>query len=151
MAFGVNVELMDVRQRSVSASVSTSASMYRIPPCSSSSLGSTAFVVTLGCCFALLLRFFLFVLAFLCRRDGSVSTVLIFFACNSMMTVCLVLACLATIPFTLILQSSQVAQDLFPGHTHGPSRGSQGCCFNTRCISLSIWICGMGMLLNIQL
>jgi hypothetical protein len=32
MAFGVNMELMDVRQRSVSASVSTSASMYRIPP-----------------------------------------------------------------------------------------------------------------------
>ena len=102
MAFGVNMELMEARQRSVSASVSTSASMYRIPPCSSSSLGSTA-LVTLGCCFALLLRFCLSVLVFLCRRDGSVLTVFdIFFACNSMMTVCLVLACLATIPFTLI-------------------------------------------------
>lgn len=45
-----------MRQRSASASVSTSASMYRIPPCSSS-LGFAAFVVTLGYCFALLLFF----------------------------------------------------------------------------------------------
>lgn len=45
-----------MRQRSASASVSTSASMYRIPPCSSS-LSFAAFVVTLGYCFALLLFF----------------------------------------------------------------------------------------------
>lgn len=57
-ASGVNMELMDVRQRSASASVSTSASMYRIPPCSSSSLSFAAFVVTLGCCFALILLLF---------------------------------------------------------------------------------------------
>lgn len=79
MAFGVNVELMDVRQRSVSASVSTSASMYRIPPCSSSSLGSTAFVVTLGCCFALLLRFFLLVLVSFAAEMALCLRFLIFF------------------------------------------------------------------------